>query len=144
MKAKSPRGLGKTVLFSDATSGDMGLYEEYTAFGGWLPGEKRFVPFRFVDLIAETDSPDAATNFALDCVALSNEAGVFTDTKSFLAGAFATPNDFSAFCEQVRDYPYWLNERHFYAFMDLLNCDEEGMRSYEELADALEEATSKH
>ena len=98
------------------------------------------MPIRFAELVASDEYPSSATNFALDCITLCNEAGVFVDTKSFITGAFATPNDFSVFCEQVRDYPYWLNERHFYAFMDLLNCDEEGMRSYEELADALEEA----
>lgn len=140
MKTKTPRGKGKTVLFSDSTKVDDDVYARYTAFGGWIPIETRFVPLRFSDLVRSDDHPDSVTNYALDCIALSNEAGVFTDTKSFVAGAFATPNDFSAFCEQVRDYPYWLNERHFYAFMDLLNCDEEGMRSYEELADALEQA----
>ena len=140
MKTKAPRGKGKTVLFSESTNGDAAGYAENTPFGGWIPNETRFVPLRFSDLVRSDDHPDSATNYALDCITLSNEAGVFTDTKSFLVGAFATPNDFSAFCEQVRDYPNWLNERHFYAFMDLLNCDEEGMRSYEELADALEEA----
>lgn len=107
---------------------------------GWNPTENRFVPLRFSELVASDEYPSSATNYALDCITLSNEAGVFLNTKSFFNGAFATPKDFFVFCDQLRDYLYWLNERHFYAFMDLLNCDEEGMRSYGELADALEEA----
>lgn len=140
MNATTSRGKGKTVLFLESPIGNKDPYAEYSAFGGWNPGDNRFEPLRFSELIASDENPGSATNFALDCITLCNEAGVFVDTKSFITGAFTTPNDFAVFCEQLRDYPYWLNERHFYAFTDLLNCDEEGMRSYEELADTLEEA----
>jgi hypothetical protein len=134
------RGSRKTALFLEVASGGDNPYVEYAKFGGWNPKENKFLPMQFTDMATECDNPGSATNYALDCIALSYEAGFFADTKAFLKGAFETPRDLFVFCEQLHEYQFWLNERHFYAFLDLLNWDESEMRTYEEVADALEQA----
>jgi hypothetical protein len=139
MNSMTSRSKNKTTLFLEAAFGSEDPYAEYAKFGGWDPKEKKFVPMLFTDMVTECDNAGSATNHALDCIALSYEAGFFTDTEAFLKGAFATPRDLFVFCEQLHDYQFWLNERHFYAFLDLLNWDESEMRTYEEVADALEQ-----
>lgn len=77
-------------------------------------------------------------NYALDSITLAMEAGIFKDTDTFIAKAFATTEDAAEFVEALRDHEYyWLNERHFYAFSHALNCDESQMRTYPEIADLI-------
>lgn len=141
MNSTISRGTSKTSLFLESKTLDgADPYAECKKYGGWDLELKKFVPLQFTLLITEGEYPDSSTNYALDCIALSYEAGYFTETESFLKGAFATPDDLFVFCEQLQDYRYWLNERHFYAFLGLLNCDESEMRTYEEVAGALEQS----
>jgi hypothetical protein len=141
MQLNANRSNTKTQLFLETKDRD-GLkpYAEFKNYGGWDPESKHYVPIRFTDMVIDTDAGGSATNYALDSITLSYESGTFQDHESFLKGAFVSPRDLLTFCEQLHDYQFWLNERHFYAFLELLNLDESEMRTYEEVADALEQA----
>jgi hypothetical protein len=141
MNSMTPRGKSKTTLSLECAFGREGHYAKYARFGGWNPVESKFTPMRFTDMVMESEDPGSATNYALDCITLGYEAGILADTEAFLKGAFVTPRDLLVFCEQLHGYQFWLNERHFYAFLDLLNWDESEMRTYEEVADALEQVS---
>lgn len=114
-------------------------YDKYRPFGGYDEVKKTYTPLRFAEISDELEGSGMQVNYALDSITLAMEAGVFKDTDTFVAKAFATKKDAAEFAEALRDHEYfWLNERHFYAFSHALNCDESQMRTYPEIADLIE------
>lgn len=113
-------------------------YDKYRPFGGYDEVKKAYTPLRFSEISDELEGSGAQVNYALDSITLAMEAGIFKDSDTFVAKAFATTEDAAEFVEALRDHEYyWLNERHFYAFSHALNCDESQMRTYPEIADLI-------
>lgn len=113
-------------------------YDKYRVFGGYDEVKKVYTPLRFAEISDELEGYGAQVNYALDSIALAMEAGIFKDSDTFVAKAFATTADAAEFAEALRDHEYyWLNERHFYAFSHAFNCDESQMRTYPEIADLI-------
>jgi hypothetical protein len=121
----------------------MDLYADCVQFGGWRPFDRQFEPVRFIEAAAAFGF-GTQTQYALDCITLAVEAGFFTTRDAFKKAVFATGADFAAFCQALETYPWWLNERHFYAFMALLNYDEHGVRTYADLARELREEFGRY
>jgi hypothetical protein len=113
-------------------------YDKYRSFGGFDEAKKIYAPLRFAEISDELEGSGEQVNYALDSIALAMEAGIFKDSDTFVAKAFATTADAAEFVEALRDHEYfWLNERHFYAFSHGLNCDESQMRTYPDIADLI-------
>lgn len=113
-------------------------YDKYRPFGGYDAVKKAYTPLRFSEISDELEGTGSQVNYALDSITLAMEAGIFKDSDTFVAKAFATTADAAEFVEALRDHEYfWLNERHFYAFSHALNCDESQMRTYPEIADLI-------
>jgi len=75
--------------------------------------------------------------FVLDSMAAASEYGLFAQ-EDFLAVCFATHEDYRQFVAQLRGFDaYWVNERHFYAFLKLLG-EEGGCTSYSRIARSLD------
>jgi hypothetical protein len=133
MKKITSREISKTGLLLEPSSGRSDSYKEFKKFGGWDTKLEKFTPIQFALLVLENGDKGSSTNYALDCIALSFEAGFFVESESFLKGTFAAPKDLIVFCEQLQEYDFWLNERHFYAFLELLQCDESEIKTYEDV-----------
>jgi hypothetical protein len=113
-------------------------YDKYRPFGGYDHTKKIYTPLRFAEISDELEGSGEQVNYALDSIALAMEAGIFKDSDTFVAKAFATTGDAAEFVEALRNHEYfWLNERHFYAFSHALNCDESQMRTYPDIADLI-------
>lgn len=113
-------------------------YDKYRPFGGFDEVRKAYTPLRFAEISDELEGSGTQVNYALDSITLAMEAGIFKDSDTFVAKAFATAEDAAEFVEALRDHEYfWLNERHFYAFSHAFNCDESQMRTYPEIADLI-------
>jgi len=113
-------------------------YEKYRPFGGYDEVKKIYTPLRFGEISDELEGSGSQVNYALDSITLAMEAGIFKDSDTFVAKAFATTADAAEFVEALRDHEYyWLNERHFHAFSHALNCDESQMRTYPEIAELM-------
>jgi hypothetical protein len=111
-------------------------YDKYRPFGGYDEVKKAYTPLRFAEISDELEGSGTQVNYALDSITLAMEAGIFKDSDTFVAKAFATTEDAAEFVEALRGHEYyWLNERHFYAFSHAFNCDESQMRTYPEIAD---------
>lgn len=138
MKRNSAPGLSKTILSLEVQHDGRDSYDGCRKFGGWDLGLTSYTPIHFISLMDERGSIDSPVNYALDCIAIGYESGRFASTESFLNDVFATTDDLLKFREELRDYCYWFNERHFYAFLDLLTGDESGMLTYEDLGDCID------
>lgn len=113
-------------------------YDKYRSFGGYDETKRAYTPLRFAEISDELEGSGEQVNYALDSIALAMEAGIFKDSDTFVAKAFATNEDAAEFVEALRDHEYfWLNDRHFYAFSHALKCDESQMRTYPDLADLI-------
>lgn len=121
----------------------MEIYADCMQFGGWRPFDRQFEPLRFIEA-AVAFGPGTQTQYTLDCITLALEIGFFSTRETLKATVFASEADFAAFCNALESYEWWLNERHFYAFMALLNTDEHGMRTYADLAREFREEYSKY
>jgi len=121
----------------------MEIYADCAQFGGWSPLQRSFSPLRFA-AAASAFGSGSQTQYALDCMALAVEAGFFTTRASLKSSVFAEEGDFAAFCSALAKYDWWLNERHFYAFSELLDCDESSLRTYSDLAKEFQEEYSKY
>ena len=128
---------------NNGTQIKMEIYADCVQFGGWRPFDRQFMPLRFREAVAAFGS-GTQTQYALDCITLAVEAGFFTTREALKATVFDSGADFDAFCDTLERYEWWLNERHFYAFMALLNTDEHGMRTYADLAREFREEYSKY
>lgn len=138
MRKISPPGVSKTVLSLEEKFDGRDSYAECRKYGGWDEECKSYKPIQFSLLIKEDGSQDSSTNYALDCIAIGYENGRFSSVESFLNDVFATTDDLLEFREALRDYCYWVNERHFYAFLNLLSTDEAGLLTYEDVGDSIE------
>jgi hypothetical protein len=133
MSPIKPYTIQHTPVELNATS-----YDKYRSFGGYDEAKKAYTPLRFGEISDELEGSGMQVNYALDSITLAMEAGIFKDSDTFIAKAFATTEDAAEFVEALRDHEYyWLNERHFYAFSHALNCDESQMRTYPEIADLI-------
>lgn len=76
-------------------------------------------------------------NTVLDWIAGAAEEGYLT-AENFREMTFQKKSDWGKFLEDMREYEYWLNERHAYAFVELLDYSSpDDFMTYEGLADAL-------
>ena len=125
-----------------STKIDMAIYADCARFGGWSPLERNFIPLRFEEA-ASAFGFGTQTQYVLDCITLAVEAGFFTTRDALKKAVFAGESDFAAFCSALARYDWWLNERHFYAFLALLDCDESSLRTYTDMAREFEDEYGK-
>jgi len=114
------------------------LESEHKRFGGWNPETKLFTPIKFAALRKQDPFPFSAETHVLNCITFAAEAGAL-DGKKFVEQVFAKRSDFDAFCDglEVCD-TYWMNDRHFYAVLDLAG-DESLVLTYQLLGESLYE-----
>ncbi len=85
-----------------------------------------------------TDGEDGfiAPECACDCIALALENG-YLASAVFPSAIFAKQADFEAFCESLEDCDlFWVNDRHFGVFFELLGNEEECV-TYSSIGEAL-------
>lgn len=107
-------------------------YRENRRFGGWDTQKKALVPIDYPNLAVAENDPQ---RWALDSITLAVEAGTI-DTDTFVEQAFATRADFEAFCNALRDFDWWLNDRHMFAFCSLVS-DVSHVDTYAHLGESL-------
>jgi hypothetical protein len=101
----------------------------YRAHGGFEPRTQTMVPLRNV---ARLDR----VQFVLDSIVAAIEAGLM-DEPRFLPACFESVDDWREFLAQLRCFDrYWVNERHFYAFLPIVGA-ESGCMTYPQLAASL-------
>jgi len=76
-------------------------------------------------------------NTVLDWIAGATEEGYLTH-ENYIDAVFKKKSDWKKFLDDLSEYEYWLNERHAYAFCELLRYSSpDDFMTYEGLADAL-------
>lgn len=79
----------------------------------------------------------SACNLVLDWIAGAAEEGFLTH-ENYIEKTFKKKSDWKKFLDDLREYEFWLNERHAYAWVQLLNYSSpDDFMTYEGLADAL-------
>jgi hypothetical protein len=98
--------------------------------GGFDPLARTLTPLR---RLAQLDR----VQFVLDSIAAASETGLYAKV-DFLPVCFATHADYREFLGQLRTFEdYWVNERHFYAFLALVG-EESGCTTYGRIARSLD------
>jgi hypothetical protein len=104
-------------------------------YGGWDDTNKTLTPIHYEKLLDDGEAY-GAPEFACDCIALAYEQG-YLAAEVLPGAAFAKPEDFEAFCESLADHDlYWVNDRHFGVFFELLGNEEECV-TYSSIGEAL-------
>ena len=132
------KGPTKTALFFESTYGSdksYTPYPEFQNFGGWDKSANLIKPIQYIKATNAVET--SAVQWALESIVLAYEHGLITDQQSFVQ-CFESPGDIAEFCGAVRDYEYWLNERIFWCFHNILGIPEERMLTFADLADTLE------
>lgn len=105
-------------------------------YGGWDDVNKTLTPIRYETLLTDGEDAFSAPEWACDCIALAFENG-YLASEVFPGAAFAEQADFEAFCESLNDYDlFWVNDRHFAVFFELLGNEEECV-TYSSIGEAL-------
>jgi hypothetical protein len=105
-------------------------------FGGWDDVKKTLTPIRYEALLTDGEDGFIAPEWACDCIALAFENG-YLASEVFPGAVFESKADFEAFCESLADHDlFWVNDRHFAVFFELLGNEEECV-TYSSIGDGL-------
>lgn len=106
--------------------------------GGYDPRTGKLTPFKNIS----DDFDDGLINQMLDSMTAAVEAGLGTPA-TFFEDFFATEKDVQNFADALDDYSaegtFWVNDRHFNAFIKAADADEENAVTYSAMADRMRE-----
>lgn len=106
--------------------------------GGFDPRTGLLVPFKNIS----DDFDESLINQMLDSMTAAVEAGL-GEPATFLQDFFATNQDVQNFADALDDYAdegtFWVNERHFYAFINAAKASEEHAVTYSAMAERIRE-----
>lgn len=102
--------------------------------GGYDPRTRKLTPFKNIS----EDFDESMMNEMLDSLTAAVEAGLGTPA-TFFTDFFATEQDVQNFADALDDYSaegtFWVNDRHFHAFLHATNASEENAVTYCAIAD---------
>lgn len=114
------------------------LLDRLETRGGYDPRNGELVPFKNMS----DDFDESLINEMLDSMTAAVESGLGTPA-TFLKDFFATDKDAQNFADALDDYAdegtFWVNDRHFYAFLNAANAEEENAVTYAAMADRIRE-----
>lgn len=106
--------------------------------GGYDPRTGQLTPFKNIS----DDFDESLINQMLDSLTAAVEAGLGTPA-TFFKDFFATESDVQNFADALDDYSaegtFWVNDRHFNAFIKAANANEEHAVTYVAMADRIRE-----
>ena len=104
--------------------------------GGYDPRTGKLTPFKNIS----DDFDECMINEMLDSMTAGVEAGLGTPA-TFFTDFFATEQDVQNFSDALDDYSsegtFWVNDRHFNAFVHATNASEENAVTYSAMADCI-------
>jgi len=126
-------------LQADTPAADLPeLLERVESRGGFDPRTGELTPFKNIS----DDFDESLINQMLDSLTAAVEAGLGT-RDNFLKDFFATEQDVQNFAEALDEYSaegtFWVNDRHFYAFINAANAQEEHAVTYDAMAERIRE-----
>jgi hypothetical protein len=102
--------------------------------GGYDPRSGKLTPFKNIS----EDFDESMMNEMLDSMTVAVEAGLGTPA-TFFTDFFATEQDVQNFADALDDYSaegtFWVNDRHFNAFLHATQASEENAVTYAAMAD---------
>lgn len=114
------------------------LLDRLVSRGGYDPRTGKLTPFKNIS----DDFDESLINEMLDSLTAAVEAGLGTPA-TFLKDFFATDEDVQNFADALDDYAdegtFWVNDRHFNAFINAMNADERDAVTYAAMADRIRE-----
>jgi hypothetical protein len=112
------------------------LLDRLETRGGYDPRTGKLVPFKNMS----EDLDESLINEMLDSLTAAVEAGLGTPA-TFLKDFFATDRDIQNFADALDDYAdegtFWVNDRHFYAFLNAADAEEENAVTYSAMAERI-------
>lgn len=106
--------------------------------GGYDPRTGQLTPFKNIS----DDFDESLINQMLDSLTAAVEAGLGTPA-TFFKDFFATESDVQNFADALDDYSaegtFWVNDRHFNAFINAANANEEHAVTYDAMAERIRE-----
>jgi hypothetical protein len=114
------------------------LLDRLETRGGYDPRTGKLTPFKNIS----DDFDESLINQMLDSMTAAVEAGLGTP-ESFFKDFFATDMDVQNFADALDDYAdegtFWVNDRHFNAFIHAAKAAEEHAVTYSAMADRIRE-----
>ena len=109
------------------------LLDRLDSRGGFDPRSGTLTPFKNIS----DDFDESLINQMLDSLTAAVEAGLGTPA-TFFKDFFATAQDVQNFADALDDYAdegtFWVNDRHFNAFIHAANANEENAVTYSAMA----------
>ena len=126
-------------ILDDTPAADLPeLLERVESRGGFDPRTGQLTPFKNIS----DDFDESLINQMLDSLTAAVEAGLGT-RDNFLKDFFATEQDVQNFADALDEYSaegtFWVNDRHFYAFLNAANAQEEHAVTYDAMAERIRE-----
>ena len=126
-------------ILADTPAADLPeLLERVESRGGFDPRTGQLTPFKNIS----DDFDESLINQMLDSLTAAVEAGLGT-RDNFLKDFFATEQDVQNFADALDEYSaegtFWVNDRHFYAFINAANAQEEHAVTYDAMAERIRE-----
>ena len=126
-------------ILADTPAADLPeLLERVESRGGFDPRTGQLTPFKNIS----DDFDESLINQMLDSLTAAVEAGLGT-RDNFLKDFFATEQDVQNFADALDEYSaegtFWVNDRHFYAFLNAANAQEEHAVTYDAMAERIRE-----
>lgn len=124
---------------SNTPSGELPeLLDRLQERGGYDPRVGKLTPFKNIS----DDFDENLVNQMLDSLTAAVEAGLGSK-ETFLKDFFATDRDVQNFADALDDYSaegtFWVNDRHFNAFLCAAKAEEENAVTYSAMADRIRE-----
>jgi hypothetical protein len=114
------------------------LLDRHETRGGYDPRTGALTPFKNIS----NDFDESLINEMLDSLTAAVEAGLGTPA-TFLKDFFATGKDVQNFADALDEYAdegtFWVNDRHFNAFINAADADEADCVTYSAMADRIRE-----
>lgn len=114
------------------------LLDRLETRGGYDPRTGKLTPFKNIS----DDFDESLINEMLDSMTAAVEAGLGTPA-TFLKDFFATDKDVQNFADALDEYAdegtFWVNDRHFNAFINAADADEADAVTYSAMADRIRE-----
>ena len=114
------------------------LLDRLETRGGYDPRSGTLTPFKNIS----DDFDESLINEMLDSMTAAVEAGLGTPA-TFFKDFFATDKDVQNFAEALDDYAdegtFWVNDRHFNAFIHAAHASEEHAVTYSAMAERIRE-----